>query len=82
MAHGGDLLAAHGPRLEPVRDRAEPLASATLQEVADRVGPALESMMFGAAQQGQAKPRLKTSGERRAWRLGCRPPVPPADAIR
>ena len=32
--------------------RAEPLASATLQDVADRVGPVLESMMFGAAQQG------------------------------
>jgi AcrR family transcriptional regulator len=32
--------------------RAEPLASATLQDVADRVGPVLESMMFGTVQQG------------------------------
>jgi AcrR family transcriptional regulator len=31
--------------------RAEPLASAPLQEVAERVGPVLERMMFGAAQQ-------------------------------
>jgi AcrR family transcriptional regulator len=32
--------------------RAEPLASASLQDVADRVGPVLESMMFGEAQPG------------------------------
>jgi len=31
--------------------RAEPLASASLQEVAERVGPALENMMFGPAKQ-------------------------------
>ena len=31
--------------------RAEPLASATLPDVAERVGPALESLMFGPAQQ-------------------------------
>jgi AcrR family transcriptional regulator len=32
--------------------RAEPLASASLQEVAERLGPVLEAMMFGAAQPG------------------------------
>jgi AcrR family transcriptional regulator len=32
--------------------RAEPLASATLQDVAERIGPVLETMMFGGAQQG------------------------------
>jgi AcrR family transcriptional regulator len=32
---------------------AEPLASATLQEVAERVGPVIESMMFGQRQPGQ-----------------------------
>jgi AcrR family transcriptional regulator len=31
--------------------RAEPLASATLPEIAERVGPALESLMFGPAPQ-------------------------------
>jgi AcrR family transcriptional regulator len=33
--------------------RAEPLASASLQDVAERVGPVLESMMFGTAQPGR-----------------------------
>jgi len=33
--------------------RAEPLASASLQEVAERVGPVIESMMSGWAQQDQ-----------------------------
>jgi AcrR family transcriptional regulator len=32
--------------------RAEPLASASLQDVAERLGPVLEAMMFGAAQPG------------------------------
>ncbi len=32
--------------------RAEPLASASLRDVAERVGPVLESMMFGEAQPG------------------------------
>ena len=32
--------------------RAEPLASAPLLDVAERVGPVLESMMFGEAQPG------------------------------
>jgi AcrR family transcriptional regulator len=32
--------------------RAEPLASASLPEVAERLGPVLEAMMFGAAQPG------------------------------
>lgn len=32
--------------------RAEPLASASLPEVAERLGPVLEGMMFGAAQPG------------------------------
>ena len=35
--------------------RAEPLASAPLQEVAERVGPVLETMMFGTAKQHTAK---------------------------
>jgi AcrR family transcriptional regulator len=35
--------------------RAEPLASASLQEVAERVGPVIESMMYGWAQQGHAQ---------------------------
>jgi hypothetical protein len=33
--------------------RAEPLASAPLPDVAERLGPVLEAMMFGAAQPGQ-----------------------------
>lgn len=36
--------------------RAEPLASATLQDIAERVGPVLEAMMFGAAQPGPGSP--------------------------